>query len=157
MRSAYDMRHSVFLLLLIVFLGTSCRQPRQLVYKNVQNFKLKQDGLQSQVCLDVRMFNPNKYCMKLKDANVDVFINGRSLGKMHVANGCPVPRLDTFAMPVTLNVDLKNVLPNAFQLLMNGEVDIKLTGSVKAGKHGVYIKVPVSYEGKQDIRASMKW
>ena len=133
-------------------------QPKQLVYQNVQNFKLKQAGLQqTEVSLDIRLFNPNNYGMKLKDADVDVFVNGNRLGKMQVNEFFAVPGLDTFSMPVMLNVDLKNAVPNALQLLLNPEVNIKLAGTVKAGRHGVYVRVPVNYEGKQDIRAGLKF
>ena len=106
---------------------------------------------------DINMYNPNRYGMKLKDADVDVFLNGRSLGKMQVDESCTIPRLDTFALPVMLNVDLKNVLPNALQLLISSDVEIKLSGSIKAGKNGIYKKVPVSYQGRQDIKGSIKW
>ena len=111
---------------------------------------------QTQLSMDVLLFNPNRYPLKLKDADVNVFINGNKLGTMLLSECFPVPGLDTFSMPVTLDVDLKNVLPNALQLLMTPEVDIKLDGSVKAGRHGIYINVPVQYEGKQDIRSSIK-
>ena len=95
--------------------------------------------------------------MKLKQADMNVYLNGNLLGKM-CFNGCyGVPALDTFSLPVTINVDMKNVLPNAFQLLVNSEVNIKLSGNVKAGRHGVFINVPVNYEGKQDIRSAVKW
>ena len=141
----------------VILLASSCRAPKELVYQNVENFRLKQNGLQSQVSMDIKMYNPNSYCMNLKNADVDVFINGKSLGKMQVDERCAVPRLDTFLMPVILNVDLKNVLPNALQLLMNGDVNVKIAGTIKAGKHGVYKKVPVNYEGMQDIKASIKW
>ena len=107
--------------------------------------------------MDLRLFNPNKYPLKLKDADVDVFLNGNKLGTMLLSECFPVPGLDTFSMPVTLDVDLKNVLPNALQLLMNPEVDIRLEGSVKAGRHGVYLNVPVHYEGKQDLRSVIKF
>ncbi len=147
---------SLFPLLVILF-ACSCSAPKELVYQNVQNFRLKQNGLQTQMCLDINMFNPNRYGMKLKDADVDVFLNGRSLGKMQVDESCTIPRLDTFALPVMLNVDLKNVLPNALQLLISSDVEIKLSGSIKAGKHGIYKKVPVSYQGRQDIKGSIKW
>src|ERR1700744_2251960 len=141
------MRHICFLSLLIIVTICSCRQPKQLVYQNVENFKLKQVGLQqTEVSLDIRLFNPNSYGMRLKKADVDVFINGNKLGKMIVHDGFAIPGLDTFLLPVILNVDVKNVLPNALQLLMNPEVDMKLAGTVKAGRHGVYIKVPVNYE-----------
>jgi LEA14-like dessication related protein len=151
------MNRAGFFLLLIIVVACSCRQPKQLVYRNVDNFQLKQgDKQQTEVSLDLRLFNPNNYGMKLKDADVDVFVNGNKLGKMEVRDFLAVPGLDTFSMPVMLNVNLSSALPNALQLLMNPEVDIKLAGSVKAGRHGVYIKVPVNYEGKQDIRSALK-
>lgn len=150
-------RTGFFLLFIIMFI-CSCSHPKQLVYQNIENFKLKQAGLQqTEVSLDLRLFNPNNYGMKLKDADVDVFINGNRLGKMEVRNLFAVPGLDTFSMPVILNVDLKSAVPNVLQLLMKPEVDVKLAGTVKAGRHGLYVKVPVNYEGKQDIRAGIKF
>ena len=152
------MKSTGSLLLLIILFTCSCRQPKQLVYQNIENFKLKQAGLkETEVSLDLRLFNPNNYGMKLKDADVDVFINGTKLGKMQVRNLFAVPGLDTFSMPVMLNVNLRDAIPNVLQLLLKSEVDLKLAGTVKAGRHGVYIKVPVNYEGKQDIRAGIKF
>ncbi len=146
------------LLLIVVLFLCSCSHPKDLVYRDIRSFKLRQAGLQqSAVNMDIRMFNPNGYCMKLKDADVDVYINGKLLGKMEVVGRCAVPGLDTFLMPVTLNVDMKNILPNTWQLFMNSEVNIKLAGTIKAGRHGVFIKVPLDYEGKQDIRSSLNW
>ena len=152
------MKTKHYLLFILILVTSACRQPKELVYQNIQNFKLKQTGLQqTELSLDLRLYNPNKYGMLLKDADVDVFINGNKLGKMLVTDHFAVPGLDTFSMPVMLNVDLKNVIPNALQLLMNSEVDIKLAGTVKAGRHGVFLTVPVNYEGKQDIRSGIKW
>ena len=147
-----------FFSLFIIVCTSSCSQPKALVYQNIQNFGIKQAGLkQTELSMDLRLFNPNKYPLKLKDADVDVFLNGNKLGTMLLSECFPVPGLDTFSMPVTLDVDLKNVLPNALQLLMNPEVDIRLEGSVKAGRHGVYLNVPVHYEGKQDLRSVIKF
>ena len=144
--------------LVTILFACSCSHPKDLVYKDIHSFKLGQAGMQqSALKMDIRMFNPNGYCMKLKDADVDVFINGKLLGKMEVNGSCAVPRLDTFLMPVILNVDMKNVLPNTWQLFMNSEVEIKLAGTIKAGRHGLFIKVPLDYEGKQDIRSSLNW
>ena len=144
--------------LLMLLLVCSCRHPKELVYKDVQHFKLQNAGLkQSGISLDIRMYNPNNYGIKLKNADVDVFVNGTLLGKMCVNDQCSVPGLDTFLLPVTLNVDMKNVLPNALQMFLKSDVDIKLSGTIRAGRRGIYMKVPVNYEGKQDIRSSLKW
>ncbi len=107
--------------------------------------------------MDVKLYNPNKYCLKLKKADLDLYINGNHLGKVKTKAVCSVTKLDTFTLPVTLAVDYRNILPNALQLLFNSEVDVKLTGKVKAGRHGLYITVPINYVGKQDIRSSVKF
>jgi len=151
------MKTRQYLILLLLIITSSCSQPKALVYQSIQNFGMKQAGLkQTELSMDLLLFNPNRYPLKLKDADVDVFINGNKLGKMLLSECFPVPGHDTFSMPVTLNVDLKNVLPNALQLLMNPDVEIKLDGSVKAGRHGLYLNVPVHYEGKQDLRSVLK-
>ncbi len=152
------MKPSVLLLFIAVMTLFACRQPKDLVYKDIDNFKFHQDGIkQSQISLNLRMYNPNRFSLKLKDANMDVYLNGHMLGKVNITDNVRVPKLDTFLLPVMINVDLKNILPNALQLLINSVVDIKLAGEVRAGKHGFYIHVPVNYEGKQDIKAGLKF
>jgi hypothetical protein len=97
----------------------------------------------------------NNYRLKLKDADLDIFLNGNKLGKMSAEERISVPKLDTFSFPVTINVDLVNVFPNALQILFNKTLDIKLAGKLKAGRHGAFITVPVEFETKQDLRSIM--
>jgi len=145
------------LILFTLLVFSACRQPKNLVYQNVQNFKLQRVGLaQTALSMDISLYNPNSYSLKLKKADVDVFINDNHLGKMMVKGPYTITRLDTFILPVILDVDLKNVLPNVLQLVFNSDVDIKLKGTIKAGRHGIYINVPINYEGKQDIRSGLK-
>ena len=136
----------------------SCRQPKDLVYAGVQHFGLKKaDMKQAVLSMDVQLYNPNAYPMKLKHADMDIYINNKRLGKVNLGGKLRVPRLDTFAMPIILDVDLRNALPNMLQLALNGEVDVKLNGTVKAGRHGIFITIPVNYEGRQDIRQGIGW
>jgi LEA14-like dessication related protein len=148
----------VCLFILVVLIASSCRQPKILIYQNVQNFGIRQAGLQqTTISMDVHLHNPNPYRMKLKDASLDLFINGIHTGFVHVPTGVRVPKLGDFSLPVALDVDLANVLPNLFQLFTNSMVDVKLTGKVKAGRYGVFINVPINYEGKQDVSKGIKW
>jgi len=140
----------------ILFIS-ACRQPKDLVYQNVQNFKLQKIGLaQTAMTMDIRLYNPNNYSLKLKNADVDVFINNNRLGKMTVNGSYTITKLDTFSLPVMLDVDLKNGLPNVLQLVFNSDVDVKLSGTIKAGRHGVLLTVPINYEGKQDILSGIR-
>jgi LEA14-like dessication related protein len=155
---SFSMKKIRCLLLFITLATCSCKTPKDFVFQNVQNFSIgKADMQQARLSMDVKLYNPNNYKMKLKNADLDVFFNGDHLGKMSVPERLTVLGLDTFSMPVTIDVDMKNILPNAIQLFMNPEVTVKLTGSVKAGRHGLYIHIPVNYEGKQNISAGIKF
>ncbi len=145
------------LLLLLIIGVCSCRHPKDLVYQNMQHFKMQQCAMdQTAISMDIRLYNPNRYTVKLKNADIDVYMNGSSLGKMKVNGKYTFTKLDTCSLPVTLNIDVKNALPNAFQLLLNSKVSIKLKGVIKAGRHGIYIKIPIDYEGKEDILSGIK-
>jgi LEA14-like dessication related protein len=151
------MKEIRFCALFALFIFSACRQPKNLVYENVQNFKLQKIGLaQTALSMDVSLYNPNNYSLKLKKADLDVFINDNHLGKMIVKGPYTITKLDTFILPVMLDVDLKNVLPNMLRLVFSRDVDIKLNGTVKAGRRGVYLTIPVNYEGKQDVLSGVR-
>jgi LEA14-like dessication related protein len=144
--------------LFLVLFACSCKAPKDLEYRSVDNFGIKQAGAgKTAISLDILLYNPNKYAMKLKDADLDIFLNGNLVGKMKLKDRLKIPKADTFSLPVTVDVDLKTVFSNALQLLFNSEVDIKLNGKIHAGRHGVLISIPVDYQGKQDIRSGLKF
>ena len=136
----------------IILLFGACKQPKDLVYQNVQHFRVQTANLkESTVAMDVRFYNPNNYNLKLKQADLDVYLNGTHVGKLLENEHYTIPKMDTFALPVVLKVDMQTVLPNALQLLLSSDVNIKLVGQVKAGRHGVILSIPVNYEGKQEL------
>ena len=153
----FIMKEIRILLLIVLFFVSACRQPKDLVYQNVQNFKLQKLGLaETAVSMDILLYNPNNYNLKLKKADVDVFINEHRLGEMTVKGHYTIAGLDTFVLPVVLNVDLKNALPNVLQLIFNSEVNVRLKGNIKAGRHGAILSIPINYEGKQDILSGIR-
>ena len=150
-------RIGYLLLIPMLIWMSACHAPRQLVYQNIEHFSLKNVGLsKSTLTMDIRLYNPNKYGICIKDADVDVFMNGKNLGKLDVNKQCYLGRKDTVSLPVKLDVDMKNVLSDVMQLFLNTEVNIKVVGKIKAGRHGLFVNIPVSYEGKQDILSGLK-
>ena len=145
------MRKQSILILLILSVA-ACSRPKDLEYQGVEHFKLQKAGLsETAVSMDIHLYNPNSFNLKLKKADVDVFINNNHVGKMKVSGRYTINRLDTFVLPVLLNVDLKNALSNVLQLMFSSDVDLKLQGTIRAGRHGAFLTVPVNYEGKQDL------
>jgi LEA14-like dessication related protein len=144
------MKFVAVVVFLFSFFLFSCSNPKELVYHDVKNFRVMEISMEPKVGLDVQFYNPNNYGMTLKDADIDLFINNRYVGKAVLDHKYEVPGLDTFLLPVTMKADLKNILPNALSLAMNKEVTVKLQGKVKAGK-GVFVNIPINYEGKQKL------
>src|SRR5688500_17111562 len=130
------------LLLLPVLLLTSCANPKDLVYQDVKNFRLMELSMKPKVGMDVQFVNPNKYGMTMKDAEIDLYLNGKLAGKAKLADTYNVPANDTFLLPVNLTADLQQILPNAMAILANNSVDVELKGYVKAGR-GVFVNIPI--------------
>lgn len=142
-------------LLLFVIAVTSCRSPKELVYTSIQNFSMEQTP-KPKIALDIRLYNPNRYDIKLKSSDVDVYLNDISLGKLQVEGHRVAPGMDTFLLPVSLDVSPQVSIPVVLQQVMKGDVKLKLTGRIKGGRHGFYIRVPVNYEGTENLLSNMK-
>ena len=129
----------------------SCSQPQQLVYQDVKNFRIgKIDFERPEVGMDLQFYNPNNFALTLRDADIDIYISNKFIGKAKLERTFTVPAANTFLMPVTLTADLKNVFPNTMLIVFNKELTIRIDGSVKAGK-GLFVTIPVHYEGKQKL------
>lgn len=142
-----------YALLLSCLFGLSfCGKPRQPDYIDFQHLKLNKAGLnQSVITFDLRYFNPNSYRLQLKQASVDVYFNDKYVGHSSLDSLIQVPAKDTFLIPVSMQIDMKSLLKNAVQLLLNPDVMVKLNGNAKVGKGGIFINVPINYEGKQRV------
>ena len=93
--------------------------------------------------------------MNLKTAEMDVYLNKRYAGHSLLDTMVHVPAKDTFFVPVSVQVDMKNVFPNALTILMSDSIDVRVEGKMKVGKAGIYIKVPVRYQEKHAIRKAL--
>ena len=140
----------IFVPVLLLFSCATQKEVRNLQYQEVKNFRLAKLDMNPEVGMDVQFYNPNTFGLTLKDANIELYINNAYIGKAFITRSFNVPGQDTFLMPVTLVPELKNVFPNALQLLFNKEVNVRVAGSVKAGR-GIFITVPINYQGRQKL------
>ncbi len=141
------------LFLLIVVTSLSCAKPKDLEYVEFRNLKVKQSGLlESTVGMEVAFYNPNKSRVQLKDGEVDVYINNTYLGKSILDTLVRIPARDTFMVPVTMRVGTGNALTNLLKMVSDTSVLIRMEGSAKFGKGGVFLNYPIKYEGRQNIK-----
>ncbi len=138
--------------LMILTAINSCTKPQDLQFIDVQNIRMINLGLtESTVGLDVRFYNPNKQQVKLKDVNTKVYANSAYLGTTSMDSTVTVPRRDTFAIPLTMKIPTLTAIGKLMQGLQDSTVDIKVEGSVKMGKAGVFLNYPIRYESRQKL------
>lgn len=122
-------------------------------FVDARHFRLASLGLKtSTVRTDLYYFNPNNVGLNLKSADLDVYMNNRFAGHSLLDTMVHVPARDTFSVPVSVLVEMKNVFPNALAILMSDSIDVRVEGKIKVGKAGIYINVPVRYQEKHAIK-----
>jgi len=142
-------------LLAVVACAFGCSKPKAPTYLGYENFRLKKAGLGNNVlATDVKLYNPNSYPLQLKSASLDVYFNNNYLGHSSLDSLIILPAKDTAYVPLQLQAKAKDVLSNALKVFLNPEVKVKITGSAKAGRSGIFLNIPIDYEGVQHINLS---
>lgn len=136
----------------LVFMATGCGRPQAPEYRSIENFRVNSIGVgESAISADLKYYNPNNFSLKLKYGETDVYLNNRLLGKTILDTLTVIPARDSFLIPVSMKVDMKQIYANALNILLTNEVLIKLDGYAKMGKNGIFFNLPIKYEGKQKI------
>lgn len=144
----------ILLASLLPLLLLACAKPTGFDYLGVKNVKVLRFGLkESTVGLDVGYYNPNKFPVVMKRADVDVYVNDDYFGKTTLDTTIHIPRRDTFYLPVVLKVDMGASALRLIQTIAQGqeEVKVKLDGNVRVGRSGIFINYPIRYEGMQKL------
>jgi LEA14-like dessication related protein len=140
--------------LYLLFIMPSCQSPKELVYKDFKNFSIEKLGFSSSaIKMDLIYYNPNNFGLQLKSTDLDIFIDGNYLGKTSQEYQVGILKRSDFAIPLKMNIDMKNIFKNAVGSLFGQEVLVKVTGRIKVGKANVYKSFAVNYEGKQKFSA----
>jgi LEA14-like dessication related protein len=135
---------------LLTILLISCSTPKELEYRDFRNFTIDKLGFSSSaIKMDLVYYNPNNFGLQLKTTDLDIFLDNNYLGHTIQDELVSIPRREEFAIPIKIDVDMKNLLKNGFATLMSNEVTIKVTGTVKVGKGSIFKSFPVNYEGRQ--------
>jgi LEA14-like dessication related protein len=136
--------------LFVVFL--SCSTPQGFEYKGLNNVKVKNLGFEYvDLSLNLVCYNPNNFRLDLKQVDCEVYIDNRYLGKYTLDTLMQIPKKQNFELPSQMRVSMGGVFKNAFSLLMNNEVLIKVKGKTKIGKGAIFFDVPFTYETRQTI------
>lgn len=137
---------------ILAYTLSSCSKPQPPQYVGYDNFRLEKASINNSVlATDVKLYNPNGYNLQLKSADIDVYFNDKFLGRSTLDSLITLTGKDTTKFPLRMIASAKDILANGAKLLMNPEVKIRLTGNAKAGRSGIFVNVPINYEGMQRV------
>lgn len=141
-------------LLLLTTLLISCGTPKELEYRDFKNLTVEKVGfVATSLKMDLVYYNPNNFGMELNRTDLDIYINNNYLGRTSQEYQVAIPKRAEFAIPIKIDVDMKNLLKNGLATFLTNEVLVKIEGTVRVGKLNVFKTFKVSYEGKQQFSA----
>jgi LEA14-like dessication related protein len=141
----------------ILLAFSSCKKLKDPVFNRIQNVRVNNvaKGI-SNMTLEMAWFNPNNIAARLKEAEGEAWMDSTYLGHFYVDSAIAIPANSDFIVPVKLKVEMKHILQHSLAAFLNEQVLITIKGKAKVGKSGFYKKIPLHYEGKQNLQELFK-
>jgi LEA14-like dessication related protein len=141
------MRRFINFVLLTVLIS-SCAPGKPVVLRQIRNVVIETLTDGSPVLRGDAVFqNPNHVRMRLKEINVEVFVDGEKSAHADQKLNAVIPSNDEFTVPLEIHLSLKKVglLNSVLSLLSGKKYDVHFKGFIRVRVHGIGVKVPVDY------------
>lgn len=141
-------------LVMMVFLIQGCQKPDQdIILKQVRDV-VADASSEPTLKAEAVFFNPNKITGKLKNIEVDIFVNGKKAGNVNKAYKIKIPANGEFTVPLEVKLNMKEIgtLDAILGMIGGKKFDIKYVGKLNLSYHGVPVRVPIDH--KSQIRVS---
>lgn len=144
----------LLLVLSIIIVVSSCKKPEEEPeFKYVQNIQVKKiTGQEVLLNAEAVFYNPNDMRMKLREVDVDVFVDEKKVGKINQDVNMIIPAKADFTVPfdATLNISDVGGLNTLISLMGGKKLRVKYAGHIKVTVHGLPFRVPIDFEN--DVR-----
>lgn len=150
------MRRIIFSLLLTMPFLTGCFSYKDVNFQGVENYKLgkMQDG-QISLSFDVKLENPNKYNIKIKPTDLEVYLGDKELGIARLDKKLKIKKKSTASYPVVINARLKNMMGAGMGAMMElatkKSADVRIKGPVKGSVYGFTKKMDIDETRAVDL------
>jgi LEA14-like dessication related protein len=141
--------------LAVMVILSACQKPKDLVFRDFKNLSMdKLSFAGAKLKVDLIYYNPNNFSLQLNRTDLDIFVDSTFLGHSSQTVQITVPKRNDFTLPLTVDLDVKNLLKNGLtgvSSYFNRDVKIRFVGSVKLGKEGIYKSFKVDYTTVQNL------
>lgn len=134
---------SIIIVSLALLPLASCNSIKDIEYVGIKETKLQSIGIKKgTVKVILEYYNPNKFGLDIKETQLEVFINDKYIGIAENAEKNKIPKLAKFDFPIYVHFNPLQALGMA-GLLNSKTVNLRVKGTAKAGKGGVFVRVPI--------------
>lgn len=139
---------SLFFLLVLQLIVSGCFSYKDLNFNGVENFKMGkiQDG-SVDFGFEVKLENPNKYNVKIKPTELQVFLGDNELGIARLDKKLVIKKNSSASYPVVIKAKLLNAAGAGFATIMDlatkKSADVRIKGPVKGSVRGITRKMEV--------------
>lgn len=145
----------LFCYLLILLSVASCIPKEEVVLRAIENVELTPGvGADPLLKADARFYNPNQMRMRLKEIQVDVFIDGKKSARVDQKLKSIIKPKSEFTVPIEVQLAMKEIgLVDALLSLIGGKkYQLHYEGFIKVSVRGFPVKVPVNYSKEVKLR-----
>jgi LEA14-like dessication related protein len=145
------MKKIIFTLITFSLLSATCNQNLQYpTYVKNENTRLENLNLggNSSFITNLVFNNPNAFGISLKEADLKVYLDGNYICDADQPSQIDVKAKSNFSFPIVAKFNTLKMAGSMLGLIGKKEIKYRIAGSIKAGKSGVFIKIPVSVEDK---------
>jgi LEA14-like dessication related protein len=122
---------------------SSCNSIKDIEYKGIKETKIQSLGLnKGTVRIVLQYHNPNKFGLDVKETQLEVYANGKYIGIAENAERNKVPKASDFDFPILVHFNPLKAL-GMVGLLKENKIKLRVKGTTKVGKSGVFVRVPV--------------
>ena len=142
------MHKKIFFFITIFSLG-SCITYREIEFIDVHSISFSKENGCSPICADLKVYNPNRYSISVKDVDVEARLNGKKIGNVVNIEKVKLLKQDSMDIHLTFQSDAQQILTslvNSLGFLLGKPQNLSLSGSLKAQVLLYKKKIDITYK-----------
>ncbi len=96
------------------------------------------------------LYNPNNIRIKLREVEIDVYVNGKKSGRIDQELKMMIPAEAEFTVPLEVKLNMKELglLDTIFGMIGGKKLKVEYKGSISVTYKGLPIRVPVNHQSE---------
>ena len=141
--------HKKIIFFVIIFSVASCITYREIEFIDVHSISFSKENGCSPICADLKVYNPNRYSISIKDVDVEARLNGKKIGNVVNIEKVKLLKQDSMDIHLTFQSDAQQILTslvNSLGFLLGKPQNLSLSGSLKAQVLLYKKKIDITYK-----------